>query len=267
MQPDIGVVFRPTAPPEDLGSVVAAAEDAGVAELWVWEDCLREGGIATAAAALGMSRGLRVGVGLLPVTLRNAALTAMEIATLARLFPSRFLPGLGHGAPEELGRLGARASSPMTALREHLTAVAGLLRGEQIHVDGRYVQLDDVSLAWAPTSSPPPLLVGARGPKTLRLAGELGDGVILDAVPGGQQLREAREHIEAGRTAAGRIGPFRIVVYLEPPAGLDVAALVRLVRGALEDLGDAGATSVVFVGPPDAPHPAPLLRAIDAARS
>lgn len=48
----LGVVFRPQSPPERLRDVVAAAEEAGVAELWLWEDCFLEGGLTAAAAAL-----------------------------------------------------------------------------------------------------------------------------------------------------------------------------------------------------------------------
>jgi alkanesulfonate monooxygenase SsuD/methylene tetrahydromethanopterin reductase-like flavin-dependent oxidoreductase (luciferase family) len=93
-----GVVFRPQSPPQRLREVVEATEAAGVAELWLWEDLLMEGGLTAAAAALAWSERLRIGIGLLPVTLRNPALVAMEIATLAHLFPDRFVAGLGHGA-------------------------------------------------------------------------------------------------------------------------------------------------------------------------
>ena len=93
----MGVVFRPQSPPEALRGVVEAADAAGVDELWLWEDCFLEGGLTTSAAALAWSERVHVGIGLLPVPLRNPAVTAMEIATLARMFPGRFWPGLGHG--------------------------------------------------------------------------------------------------------------------------------------------------------------------------
>ena len=54
--------------------------------MWLWEDCFAESGIATAAAALAWTERLTVGIGLLPVPLRNVALSAMENATLERLF-------------------------------------------------------------------------------------------------------------------------------------------------------------------------------------
>ena len=131
-----GVVFRPQSPPERLRATVEAAEAAGVAELWLWEDCFLEGGLTAATAALAWSERLRVGIGLLPVALRNPAVVAMEIATLERLFPGRFVPALGHGVLDWMGQVGARAGSPMTLLREHTAAVRDLLHGRRVDVAG-----------------------------------------------------------------------------------------------------------------------------------
>ena len=72
----LGAVFLPYLPPERLRGVAVAADDAGLDELWLWEDCFRESGVAAAAAALAWTGRLRLGLGLLPVPLRNVALTA-----------------------------------------------------------------------------------------------------------------------------------------------------------------------------------------------
>jgi alkanesulfonate monooxygenase SsuD/methylene tetrahydromethanopterin reductase-like flavin-dependent oxidoreductase (luciferase family) len=77
----LAVNFSPTQAPERLGAVAAAAEAAGLPELWVWEDCFCQSGIATATAILAATSHVRVGIGLLPVPLRNVALTAMETVT------------------------------------------------------------------------------------------------------------------------------------------------------------------------------------------
>ncbi|HYF73345.1 MAG TPA: LLM class flavin-dependent oxidoreductase [Nocardioides sp.] len=135
--PVTGVVFRPQQPPEELRAVVEHAEAAGVAELWLWEDCFLEGGLTTAAAALAWSERLVVGVGLLPVPLRNPALAAMEIATLARLFPDRLVVTLGHGVQEWMAQVGSSVDSPLTLLREHTVAVRSLLAGDTVDVSGR----------------------------------------------------------------------------------------------------------------------------------
>jgi alkanesulfonate monooxygenase SsuD/methylene tetrahydromethanopterin reductase-like flavin-dependent oxidoreductase (luciferase family) len=257
-EPTLGVTFRPQLPPERLREVAQAAEGAGVAELWLWEDCFLEGGLTAGAAALAWTERLRVGVGLLPVPLRNPALAAMELATLARLFPGRLLPGLGHGVLDWMAQVGARADSPMGLLREYTAAVRALLHGRRVTVAGRYVRLDGVALDWPP-SEVPPVLVGARGPKTLRLAGELADGAILDSEVTPDGVRAAVAHVEEGRAAAGRTEPARVVAYLEvPDPGVDG------LRRQVLDLAAAGAGTVVLQPTGEHPDPRPLIAACAA---
>ncbi|GAA3397584.1 LLM class flavin-dependent oxidoreductase [Cryptosporangium minutisporangium] len=221
-----------------------AADDAGLEELWLWEDCFWESGIAAAAAALASTERLRVGIGLLPVPFRNVALASMEIATLERMFPGRFLPGVGHGVQDWMGQVGARVSSPMTLLREHVNAMRTLLRGEELSVAGRYVTLDKVKLDWPP-AQPPGILVGAVGPKTLRLAGETADGTILDGQNTPERVRWACGVIEEGRVAAGRTDPHRVVVFTSAATGPNAAERLRRENEAWghdpgADLGVAG---------------------------
>ncbi len=174
----IGAIFLPQNPPETLRSVAQAADRAGLEELWLWEDCFLNGGLTAATAALAWTENLRVGIGIMPVPFRNVASLAMELATLGRLFGDRALPGIGHGVQEWMGQVGARAASPLTLLREYGTALRDLLRGESVTVDGRYVKLDAVRLDWPP-EVPPVLSIAAGGPKTIALAGEVGDAVVL----------------------------------------------------------------------------------------
>jgi len=178
MPPRLGFVFTPAMPPERLRPVARAVEEAGLDELWVWEDCFTESGIASAALALGATERITVGIGLMPVPLRNVALTAMELATLERAIPGRLIAGVGHGVQNWMGQIGARVESPVTLLREYSTALRRLLDGETVTVDGRYVRLERVALGWPPEGRLP-LMIGGGGPVTLRLAAELGDGVLL----------------------------------------------------------------------------------------
>ena len=244
--PVTGIVFRPQSPPEELRAVVVHAEAAGVAELWLWEDCFLEGGLTTAAAALAWSERLVVGVGLLPVPLRNPALAAMEIATLARMFPERLVVALGHGVQDWMAQVGAAVESPMTLLREHTTAVRSLLAGGTVAASGRYVQLDRVALDWPPPA-PPRLLIGGRGPRTITLAGEVADGVLLDAITDPDVVRRARTLVGHAHLAA-----------YTPADPRDRSGLGAWVA----ELGDAGADTVILQAPGDAPDPRPLIDAL-----
>jgi alkanesulfonate monooxygenase SsuD/methylene tetrahydromethanopterin reductase-like flavin-dependent oxidoreductase (luciferase family) len=240
--PELGVVIPPDQPPERVLPTAVAAEAAGLDEVWLWEDCFAEAGIASAAAVLTATSRVRVGVGLLPVPLRNVALTAMEVATLARLFPGRFLPGVGHGVLDWMGQVGARAASPTTLLREYTDALRALLDGEEVSTDGRYVHLEGVQLRW-PATPRPPVLVGARGPRTLALAGEAGDGVILDTDELAA-VRSAVATVRKARAAAGRDGEPEVVVFASVPVATGAEELHRTVTA----LGEAGAHRVAVVG-------------------
>ena len=139
-----------------------AAEEAGLAELWLWEDCFWGGAMTLASALLAWTDRLAVGIGVLPVPLRNVALTAMEAAALQRMFPGRVTVGVGHGVQDWMGQVGARAASPLTLLAEYLRALRGLLRGERVTTDGRYVKLDDVALGLPPRDRSAAALRGDR---------------------------------------------------------------------------------------------------------
>ncbi|MET7780050.1 LLM class flavin-dependent oxidoreductase [Streptomyces mirabilis] len=276
----LGVVFRPQLPPERLRAVARAADDAGLEELWLWEDCFLEGGISAAAAALAWTERVRVGVGLLPVPLRNVAVTAMEAATLHRMFPGRAILGVGHGVQDWMGQVGARAESPVTLLREHLDALRALLRGERVSTDGRYVKLDGVALDWPPAGAPE-VLAGATGPRSLRLSGAAADGTVLTAATGPEGVRRARRLIDEGRESAGRTDHHRVVVYLHTATGPDAAARLRAeieangedplpehgvagdadaVAKAVQRLAEAGADTVVLQPTADEPDPEAFVR-------
>jgi alkanesulfonate monooxygenase SsuD/methylene tetrahydromethanopterin reductase-like flavin-dependent oxidoreductase (luciferase family) len=263
----LGVVFRPQSPPEHLRAVVEAADAAAASgvldELWFWEDCFLEGGLTQAALALAWSSRLRVGIGLLPVPLRNPAVVAMEAATLARTFPGRLVLTLGHGVQEWMAQVGARAASPMGLLREHTTAVRDLLAGEEVDADGEHVRLDGVRLDWPPVQ-PPTLLLGARGPRTLRLAGELTDGVVLDAgaYADPEAVRQARTTVQAGRDAAGRPGPTHVTTYVQVAAA---EATPERVGERVRAFAAAGTDTVVLQSDGDAPDPRPLIDALVGA--
>jgi alkanesulfonate monooxygenase SsuD/methylene tetrahydromethanopterin reductase-like flavin-dependent oxidoreductase (luciferase family) len=276
----IGAIFLPQLPPERLRAIARAADDAGLEELWLWEDCFWGSGIATAAAVLGWTDRLRVGVGLLPVPLRNVALAAMEIATLHRLFPGRAGIGVGHGVQDWMQQVGARVESPMTLLREHLTALRALLRGDRVSVAGRYVRLEEVALDWPPASAPA-VLSGATGPRSLRLCGEAADGTILVAGTTPDGVREARRLIDEGRAAAGRTEPHPVTAYLlaatgpgaqervaadlrregrEPISELLVAGDASKIAEAVRRWADAGADTVVLQPAADEPDPEGFVR-------
>ncbi len=268
----MGAVCRPQIAPEHLASAASAADAAGLDELWLWEDCFLAGGISAAAIALANSERLTVGIGVLPVPMRNVAITAMEIATLDRAYPGRVRIGLGHGVQDWMAQIGEKVASPMTLLREYVTVLAALLRGERVTHEGRYVKLTDVGLDWPPRTNIE-LLIGAERPRTLELSGEIGSGTVITGGTSPDELTEALRHVEAGRAKSNASEPHSTVVYLICATGPDAAqrardevafweldpAEDRAVHGSADDIAAgasrwiaAGADTIVFQPDADA---------------
>jgi 5,10-methylenetetrahydromethanopterin reductase len=279
--PSLGVIFHPKIPLETLIPYARRAETAGFDELWLWEDCFYAGALTCAAAILASTQRIRVGIGIMPATVRNPLFTAMEIATLGRLYPGRFLPGFGHGVAAWMKQIGAAPKSSLTALEETVKAVRALLCGETVTFLGEHVHLEHVRLEVAPEQVPP-LYVGGIREKSLCLAGRVGDGTILTEMSSPAYLTWAREQIAAGMAESGRTANRRVAyifcktnpqpdaaralarhaiaerleqsAYLAPLGIVEEAlALVRErgVAGAAESLPDAWVDALSAAGTPD----------------
>ncbi|WAU83031.1 LLM class flavin-dependent oxidoreductase [Streptomyces sp. Qhu-G9] len=240
----VGVMLPRDIGPEEVLAFARRADALGFDELWVVEDLGFRGGIAQAAAVLATTTRLRVGIGVLPSAVRNAAFAAMEIATLAQLFPGRVDVGIGHGMPDWMQSVGARTPRPLRLLEEQLEAVSALLRGHAVDTSasGDHVRLAAAQLdASAVPTTPPPLLAGVRGPRSLALSGRVADGTVLAEPCTPEYVREAITRIAAVR-------PHRVVTYNVAHVHDDEAAALAQVRPALE-----------WIGEPDwAPHLRPL---------
>ncbi|MFG6504512.1 LLM class flavin-dependent oxidoreductase [Microbacterium sp. P05] len=204
------------------------AETSGFDELWVVEDLGFRGGIAQAAVALALTAHLRVGIGILPAAVRNVAYAAMEVATLAQLFPGRVNVGVGHGMPDWLKAAGTWPERPLAYLRAYVLALQGLLRGETVAWGSGELALDPAAVP----AVVPDVLLGVRGPKSLQASGRVAQGTIL-AEP------STEEYVTAAREQIAATGPHRIVAYNVAAVDDDGDAAVAAVRPGLEWIGEA----------------------------
>lgn len=193
----VGLCFDRTFPGAAVTDLARRLDTGGADEIWLIEDCFFTTAPPLAAAALAVTDRLTVGLGILPAVARTAAITAMEIATLASIGPGRVIGGVGHGIQSWMDQMGVRPASPLTTLEEVLTSVRQLLRGEEVTVDGRTVHLDHVRLEHVPDPVPP-VLAGVRGPKSVALAGRVSDGVVLAGLCPPDYAAWARETAAAG---------------------------------------------------------------------
>jgi alkanesulfonate monooxygenase SsuD/methylene tetrahydromethanopterin reductase-like flavin-dependent oxidoreductase (luciferase family) len=151
---------------------------------------------------------LPIGLGVTPIGGRHPAVLALELATLADIYPGRLSAGIGAGVPDLAGQIGAAVNAPVRAVGEALRALRALLAGSTLTAEGRTFTAREVALAHPP-AAPPPLYLGVSGPKMLRLSATEADGTILSVLAGPEYVRWAWQQLRDGGASAGH----RLVVY------------------------------------------------------
>ncbi len=133
----------------------------------------------------------------------HPAMTARAVATMAELSGGRIVLGLGGGV-EHAPMWGEDKSKPLTALREAVALIRGLWRGETVTMAGEVVRADKLRLNF-PVRHRIPVLIASRSPRSLRLAGEIADIVLLGSRFLGRQHYLANlAHVRKGLENAGR---------------------------------------------------------------
>jgi 5,10-methylenetetrahydromethanopterin reductase len=207
----LGVMFDRSLPPEALPGFAREVERLGADDLWVVEDLRWAGSIASAGTALAVTETLRVGIGIAPAPLRNPALLAMELGTLARLYPGRLVAGVGHGALDWMREVGAAVPNQLALLEETISAVRAILRGEEVTLAGRAIHLDGMRLVHPPQQVPP-VIAGVIGPRSLTLSGRVADGTLIVEGRGPNELAGIRALIDKGRANAAA-GPHELLIF------------------------------------------------------
>jgi G6PDH family F420-dependent oxidoreductase len=124
-----------------------------------------------------------------PTVRIHPAILAQATATSATMLPGRF--GFGVGSGEALNEHIFGDAWPSTDVRlEMLEEAIGVIRllwegGAKDH-DGRYYMIENARIYTLP-DEPPPILVSGFGPKSIRLAGQIGDG-YMNVAPDGEML-------------------------------------------------------------------------------
>jgi probable F420-dependent oxidoreductase len=208
---------------EHFTELVRTAERHGYVDAWSFETFATDAFSPLAAAAM-LAPKMRVGTAIVPVFTRPPALIAMSAATVRQLSGGRFVLGLGTSSRTIVEQwMGVPFEHPLTRVRETVAAVRKAFSGEKVTFSGKTLSLNgfrmDVRL-----DSPPPIYLGAQGAKMLRLAGEIGDGLITNFVPAAA-LPAMLEHVREGRRAAGK----------DPDAPLDVVCRIVVVVDDDED--------------------------------
>ena len=191
----------------DIHKDVALAERKGFTHAWLYDTQMICADVFQCLAlCAAKTKKIKLGTNVTNPLSRIAPVTANNFATLNLLAPGRAIMGIGTGntARRTLGMPAAKLSE----LREHVDICRGLLGGQTVPYEEagrrRMIRFLNPTGGWINLKNKVPIYVAASGPKTLELAGEIGDGVILFGAVGDSLLEYALSHVRRGAERAGK---------------------------------------------------------------
>ena len=186
---------------KDTIDFVVSSEQAGFTDAW-FADGSPPDSLTLCAALSQRTSKIRVGVAVTPVFTRTPAVLAATANALGQLMPGRFVLGLGSSSHNIVeGWNGVSFDRPLTRVKETLTMVQSMLRGEKSDFD--LETLHSHGYRQMPLESPPPIYLAALRPRMIETAAECADGVIFNLWPRGA-LARMMEHKAIGAKRAGK---------------------------------------------------------------
>jgi 5,10-methylenetetrahydromethanopterin reductase len=178
-KPKLGIRLHGGLPPQRCVELAVAAEAYGFASVWFAENPLERGALPALAACAVATSHLELGIGVWNPFLRHPAQIAMDAGALDELSGGRLTLGLGAGLANPIRRLGIDNARTLAAMKDTFAIVHGLLSGETLTYRGAAFSVESAKLSWKPLRPTLPILMAARGRKTLALAGEIADGLMI----------------------------------------------------------------------------------------
>jgi F420-dependent oxidoreductase-like protein len=238
---------------EDQVDYVVEAEKLGVDAVWTAE-AWGQDAISPLAYIAARTNRIRLGTGIMQISARAPAMTAMTALTMAAISNDRFMLGLGTSGPQVVeGLHGLPFKAPLTRMKETVEIIKLAFAGEKIEYHGKYHELplpggQGKALRLSQPGNPNiPLYLATLGPRALEYTGTAADGWLGTSFTP-EHAAAHLDHIRRGAQSAGRkLADLDIQVGGTVAFGDDLEALVEPLKPALAfTLGAMGSASTNF---------------------
>jgi probable F420-dependent oxidoreductase len=207
----------------------SAERDWGYDAIWLAETNGPDSASLAGALAIATERAT-IGTAIVPVFNRTPAVLAMTAATLGGLAPGRFVLGLGsssHAIIEDWN--GLPFERPLAKVRETVAIVREALAGRKTAFEGQTLRSRGLRLGTLP-ERPVPIYVAALRERMLELAGEIGDGLILNLFPVTAMPRILAAYRRGAARAPRDASRDEVVCRFQVAVTDDVAAARNMIR-------------------------------------
>ena len=190
-----GIEFVPQIPLKELVRLVKIAEDVGFEYAWITDHYNNKNVYETLALIASETETIKMGPGVTNPYVRSPAISASAIATIDEISEGRATFGIGPGDKATFDALGIEWTKPVSTIKAAIADINTLLAGEKTEAGAALGGVKKVQDAI-------PIYMGAQGPKMLETAGEIADGVLINA-SNPKDYEAAMPMIKKGIEAAG----------------------------------------------------------------
>jgi len=169
---DFGITIKPDLTIDRIVSLTQQAESAGFTYGWIFDShviWMEPFPLLTLMAA--NTKAMRLGTCVTNPAVRDVTVSASLFATLNVFSGGRMQLGIGRG--DSSRRVLGKKPTTLENLEDFVQTFRSLNAGRSVELEGA-----NARFPWA-NSGVPPVWVAGYGPKALRTAGRIGDGVIL----------------------------------------------------------------------------------------
>ena len=217
-----GIEFVPNQPLDEIVKLVKLAEDVGFEYAWITDHYNNKNVYETLALLAANTETIKMGPGVTNPYVRSPAISASAIATIDELSEGRATFGIGPGDKATFDALGIEWTKPVTTIKAAIADINTLLAGEKTEAGAALGGVKAVQ-------EHIPIYMGAQGPKMLETAGEIADGVLINA-SNPKDYEAAMPMINKGKEAAGGDKAFDVGAYTATSIGEDSEAAKNAAR-------------------------------------
>ena len=199
----VGLCFDGFYSINEMVELARLADNAGMESIWMSDHLCFRDSLTSAMAFLATTKRITVVPAPLSPYSRHPIISAMALSTIEEFAPGRVWATAGTGNAAALEEAGMKVRRPLKTMREYVGLLRSFLSGETVNFHGEIFDVNGAKMGFTPSSAIPIYMTAVKS-RMLRLAGEIGDGVLLSAGCAPGYIARCVAETRAGAERAGK---------------------------------------------------------------